>query len=43
MSCFTIATVSYETAAATPIPVYGGMAMFSAALLTARVIENNEE
>lgn len=39
MTCFTIAVVHYETAAATPIPVYGGLAMISAALLTARVID----
>lgn len=43
MACFTIATVHYETAAATPIPVYGGMAMISAALLTARVIDKTKE
>lgn len=39
MACFTIAAVNYAGAAATPIPVYGGLAMFSAALLTARVID----
>lgn len=39
MGCFTIATIHYETAAATPIPVYGGLAMIHAALLTARVID----
>lgn len=39
MACFTIATIHYETAAATPIPVYGGLAMLHAALLTARVID----
>lgn len=43
MSCFTIATLRYETAAATPVPVYGGMAMLCAALLTARVIDKSEE
>ena len=43
MSCFTIAVLRFETAAATPIPVYGGMAMFCAALLTARVIDKNQE
>lgn len=42
MSCFTIATLRYETAAATPIPVYGGLAMICAALLTARVIDKEE-
>ena len=39
MACFTIATIHYETAAATPIPAYGGLAMIHAALLTARVID----
>ena len=39
MVCFTIATLHYETAAATPIPVYGGLAMIHAVLLTARVID----
>ena len=42
MACFTISAVNYENSAATPIPVYGGLAMFSAALLTARVIEKTE-
>lgn len=41
MACFTIATLHYETAAATPIPVYGGFAMIHAALLTARVIDKS--
>lgn len=40
MSCFTIAAAHYDTAAATPIPIYGGLALLSAALLTARVIDN---
>ena len=39
MACFVIAATHYETAAATPIPIYGGMAMLCAALLTARVID----
>lgn len=39
MACFTIANIHYETAAATPIPMYGGLAMLQAALLTARVID----
>lgn len=39
MTSFTIAVVQFETAAATPTPVYGGLAMISAALLTARVID----
>lgn len=43
MACFTVATMRYETAAATPIPVYGGMALVCAALLTARVIDRTEE
>lgn len=43
MACFTVATLRYETAAATPIPVYGGMAMICAALLTARVIDRTKE
>lgn len=42
MTCFTIAAVRYETAAATPVPMYGGMAMISAALLAAKVIEKSE-
>lgn len=40
MTCFTIASIHYPSVAATGIPMYGGMAMISAALLTARVIEN---
>jgi hypothetical protein len=43
MSCFMIAALRYETAAATPIPVYGGFAMICAALLTARVIDKSKE
>lgn len=43
MSCFTLATLRYETAAATPTPMYGGMAMICAALLTARVIDKSKE
>ncbi len=41
MACFAIAAVHYDTSAATPIPVYGGLAMISAALLTARVIDKS--
>lgn len=41
MACFAIAVVHYPDAAATPIPVYGGFAMVSAALLTARVIDKS--
>lgn len=39
MSCFIIAAAHYTSAAATPIPIYGGLAMLNAALLTARVID----
>lgn len=39
MSCFTIAVVNYATAAATPIPIYGGLAFLNATLLTVRVID----
>lgn len=41
MAAFMIASLRYETAAATPIPVYGGLAMICAALLTARVIDKS--
>lgn len=43
MACFSIAMIRYENAAATPVPVYGGMAMICAALLTARVIDKTGE
>jgi hypothetical protein len=43
MAAFTVATIRYETAGATPIPVYGGLAMICAALLTARVIDKSGE
>jgi len=43
MACFMVATLRYENAAATPIPVYGGFALISAALLTARVIDKTTE
>lgn len=43
MACFTIATLNFPTAAATPIPAYGALALVCAALLTARVIEKTEE
>lgn len=39
MSCFIIAAAHYDSAGATPIPIYGGLAMLNAALLTARVID----
>lgn len=42
MAAFMIAVLHYETAAATPIPAYGGFAMICAALLTARVIDKSE-
>lgn len=41
MSCFTIALLRYPDAAATPIPIYGALAMICAALLTARVIDKS--
>lgn len=41
MACFAIAVIHYSDAAATPIPAYGGLAMCSAALLTARVIDKS--
>lgn len=40
---FALAVVEYSTAAATPIPVYGGLAMICASLLTARVIDKSKE
>jgi len=43
MAAFTSALLRYEDAAATPIPAYGGLAMISAALLTARVIDRAKE
>lgn len=43
MSAFTVAILEYETASTTPLPMYGGLAMICAALLTARVIEKLEE
>jgi len=42
-ACFIIAVVHYEGAAVTPIPVYGGFALITAGLLTARVIQKPEE
>lgn len=42
MVCFIIAILSFETADATLVPVYGALAMFCAALLTARVIDKTE-
>lgn len=42
-SCFLIAAMRFPTAAATPIPIYAGMAMICAALLTARVIDKTKE
>lgn len=43
MACFTVAMLNFPTAATTPIPMYGGMALICTALLTARVIEKSEE
>lgn len=43
MACFTIAVLHYSNSAATPIPVYGGLAMVHAALMTARVIDKKTE
>lgn len=42
-ACFTIATLNFPTAASTPIPAYGVMALLCTALLTAKVVENYEE
>lgn len=39
MAAFSTAVIRYADAAATPIPAYAGLAMVSAALLTARVID----
>lgn len=41
MVCFTIAVVKYDSAASTPIPMYGGLAVLNAALLTARVLDKD--
>lgn len=41
MACFTRAVFAYETAAATPIPMYFMGASFSLALLTARVVDKS--
>lgn len=43
MACFMIAVLRYETAAATPIPVYGALGLICAALLTARLIDEPKE
>lgn len=43
MSCFLIAALEYNDAVVTPIPMYGGLAMISAALLTARAIDKSKE
>ncbi len=42
-SSFTIAVIRYEDAVATPIPVYGGLALLCAALLLAKVITVQED
>lgn len=41
-ACFVIASIQYENTASTPIPVYSGLAMLSAALLTARAIDKSK-
>jgi hypothetical protein len=43
MACFIIAVIHYPTSASTPIPVYGGLSMICAALLTARIIDTTKE
>lgn len=43
MGSFMIALNRYDAAAATPVPAYAVLAMLSAALLTARVIDRSEE
>lgn len=42
-ACFAVAVVKYSTAGATAAVVYGGLAAIDAALLTARVVEQEEE
>lgn len=43
MTLFAVATVTYPTAAATPMVAYGGFALIDAALLTARVMDKCDE
>lgn len=42
MACFAVAVLESPTSAGTPIPVYGGLAMICAALLTARIIDTSK-
>ena len=42
MAAFLLAALHYPNSAVTPIPAYCGFALISAALLTARVIEDEE-
>jgi hypothetical protein len=42
-SLFSVSVVKYTNAAATPVPVYAGLAMINAALLTARILERPRE
>lgn len=41
MACFVVAVINFPGAASTPIPMYAGTALLSAALLTARAIETH--
>lgn len=43
MTSFMIAINRYENSAATPVPAYAVLAMLSASLLTARVIDRSKE
>ncbi len=42
-ACFAIASIRFDSASTTLAPVYGGLAMINAALLTARVIDKSRE
>lgn len=42
-AAFTVSVLRFENAAATPIPVYGAMALINIALLTARVLDEKTE
>ena len=41
MAAFLLALIQYDTAVSTAAPVYGGLAMICAALLTARIIDTS--
>jgi ABC-type microcin C transport system permease subunit YejB len=43
MAAFTISVAHFPASAATPIPVYGGFAMISAALMTAKILDRPRE